>query len=161
MSPNEQAILAVIRHSEGTDRGIDPYRVCYGFTHSIGSFQDHPAVTGEWLGVSIADLGPKYAHSISTAAGAYQINKPTWLELKAILKLPQPPYFTAVCQDAAALCLIREKGALELVNAGQLEMAIAKLADTWASLPGSSSGQPQKTLAALTEAFESAGGSLA
>lgn len=161
MTPNQLAFLAMLRHSEGTDRAPDPYRVVYGFSHTIADLTDHPAITGEWTGVSIANLGPQYAHSISTAAGAYQINKPTWLELKAILRLPQPPYFTAICQDAAAIALIREKGALELVNAGQLEPAIGRLRDTWASLPGGSSGQPERSFAALADVYMGSGGALA
>ena len=151
----------MIAHSEGTDRAADPYRVCYGFGHTVVDFTDHPAVTGEWTGESLANLGPTYAHSISTAAGRYQINKPTWLELKQILKLPQPPYFSPICQDAAAIVLIRERGALDLIDAGQIEPAIARLRDTWASLPGGNSGQHENSLAYLADFYTGAGGALA
>ena len=79
ISPNLQAFLATIRHSEGTDRAADPYRVVYSYNHTIVNLSDHPAVTGEWKGAPLDNLGPLYVGKISTAAGAYQIIKPTWL----------------------------------------------------------------------------------
>ena len=158
VSPNLQAFLATIRHSEGTDRAANPYRVVYGYGHTIVDLSDHPAVTGEWRGAPLDSLGPLYAGKISTAAGAYQIIKPTWLACKAQLQLPD---FTGPSQDQAAALLIRQRGALELVNQGAFEDAVTRCATVWASLPGANAGQPERTLADLTEAYMTAGGSLA
>jgi muramidase (phage lysozyme) len=155
---NIDAFLATVRHSEGTDKAVDPYAVTYGYRFTITDFSDHPAVLGTWHGESLASLGPAYAGLVSTAAGAYQLIKPTWLSLKARLSLPD---FTASSQDLAAIELIREKGALDLVNAGNLDGAIALCHGIWASFPGSTSGQPQASLQTLSQVYSQAGGILA
>ena len=80
MTSNVAAMLATIRHSEGTDRALDPYRVVYGFTLTLVSLMDHPAITGEWLGAQTP-----YGHT--SAAGAYQIEVGTWRDCKAALRL--------------------------------------------------------------------------
>src|SRR6202035_5065809 len=104
MNQNIAAFLATIRHSEGTDKAADPYRCCYAYRHIIVDLSDHPVITGEWHGESLAGLGPTYVGKVSTAAGAYQIIKPTWVSLKARLSLRD---FTGPSQDAAATELIR------------------------------------------------------
>lgn len=158
MSANTSAFLAMIRTSEGTARAPDPYRVVYGYKHTIADLSNHPAVTGEWSGESLASLGPAYAGKISTAAGAYQIVAPTWRTLKRMLQLPD---FAAPSQDAAAIELIREAGALAMVEAGHVADAITLCHDVWASLPGGGSGQPQRTYAELIQAYGDHGGAFA
>lgn len=161
MLPNQAAFLQMIIHAEGTDvdpTGASPYAVCYGYSHVIQNFADHPAITGEWPGISIANLGSQYAHSISTAAGAFQLTRPTWKECKAVLNLKT---FNREAQEDAALWLIKEKHALELVNRGALKEAIEACSEIWASLPGSVAGQPVRAIAMLTNSFTSAGGQLA
>jgi lysozyme len=153
---NLEALLATLSHAEGTDRATDPYRVCYGFHHTIADLSDHPAETGEWMGEEItvgAFKGLK-----STAAGRYQINRPTWETLKRNLALPD---FSPDSQDKAAVELIRRNGALDMVNSGRFVEAIEKCQHTWASLPGNSAGQPQRTLASLTSFYADAGGAFA
>lgn len=158
MSANESAFLAMISASEGTDKAPDPYAVCYGYSHTIVSFADHPAATGEWEGESLDSLGPQYWGEKSTAAGKYQINLPTWKLCQRALGLRD---FTPASQDAAALYLIRQDGALDMVNGGQVADAIGKCRETWASLPGNSAGQPQSTLANLIQSYTTAGGAFA
>lgn len=171
LSANMIAFLTMLSHSEGTDRRkdalgapVDPYRCCFqgelspGVAkpmHIIQSLNDHPAITGEWRGESLAFLGPKYVGLVSTAAGRYQINKPTWLDCRRSISLPD---FTGPNQDAAAVFLITRAGAADLVNAGNLAGSIPLLHNLWASLPGGTSGQPQNSLVALTVAFTDAGG---
>lgn len=152
---NRPAFCAVIRFSEGTAKAPNPYAVVYGFGHTITDFSDHPAITGEWLGVSIANLGPQYAHEISTAAGAYQINRPTWREAKAACHLSD---FTPASQDIAALWLIDQCHALAMVDRGDFANAVRACSAKWASLPGGNSRQPEVSLAALTFAYKNAGG---
>jgi muramidase (phage lysozyme) len=147
---NLAAFLATIRHSEGTDKADDPYAVTFGNAFTIQDFSDHPHALG-WPGF--------LWHGIhETASGAYQITYPTWLRLKAKLGLTD---FSPASQDAAATELIREKGALDLVEGGQFAEAVDRCHNVWASLPGSSSGQPQATMAALVQAYTSAGGGFA
>jgi len=160
---NEHAFLGLIEFAEGTAaRGGDPYRVCYSYAHTIQSFADHPAITGEWLGERLSDemcrnagLGPGCK---STAAGRYQLIKPTWRGIRDRLRLPS---FEPECQDRAALYLITNRGALEDVHAGRIKTALAKCAPEWASLPGNFAGQPQRRQAELVAAFERAGGVMA
>jgi muramidase (phage lysozyme) len=92
----------------------------------------------------------------STAAGRYQINHSTWLEVQAALSLPD---FGPVSQDRAALWLAR--GALTFIDAGNLAEALDETNRTWASLPGSPYGQRTNTLADLETAYIAAGGTLA
>lgn len=155
---NVAAFLAMIAKSEGTDRAADPYRVCYSYGHTIADLSDHPAVTGEWKGESIANLGPQYAGKVSTAAGRYQLIKPTWLGCKRALDLPD---FSPASQDAAALYLVKQRGALADVQAGRVEAAVGKVRREWASLPGAGYGQPERRMATLVDAYTTAGGALA
>jgi muramidase (phage lysozyme) len=164
---NLAAFLKMIQHSEGTDKAPNPYAVTFGYKFTITDFSDHPAVLGTWHGEPLATqrpdgtwtgLGPDYAGLVSTAAGAYQIIKPTWLALKARLNLPD---FCANSQDAAATSFIREKGVLDMVNGGQVADAIELCHGIWASLPGSPSGQPQAKIADLIQAYTENGGGFA
>jgi lysozyme len=147
---NIDAFLAMIRTSEGTARADNPYAVTFGESFTIQDFSDHPHALG-WPGYLWKGIH-------ETASGAYQITYPTWLVLKARLNLPD---FSPASQDAAAIELIREKGALDLVNGGQIATAIERCSGIWASLPGSNSGQPQAKMADLMQAYTSAGGGFA
>ena len=153
-----EAFLSMIAKAEGTDRAADPYRVCYGYRHTVSDMTDHPAITGEWQGESIASLGPQYVGKISTAAGRYQIIKPTWQACKTALGLVD---FSPRSQDLAATYLVKKRGAFDDVQTGNIVDAIAKCRNEWASLPGGDAGQPQRRLEALLEAFTDAGGYLA
>lgn len=157
-NPNAIAFLDMLAHAEGTDRADDEYRVCYAYRYTIKSLSDHPAITGEWQGESIANLGPQYAGKVSTAAGRYQIIRKTWSGCKQALGLAD---FSPASQDMAALYLIKSRGALDAVIAGDVEAAIFKCRSEWASLPGGGSGQPQRKLAELLDAYTQNGGKLA
>lgn len=166
------AMLDAIMHAEGTAGQADPYRVCYAYKNVIdgvdgvsGNFDDwvdHPAVTGEWRGERLSDamcagagFGPG---CVSTAAGAFQITKPTWARVKAKLGLSE---FSPENQRAAATELLRERGALARLEVGDFAGAIAKAKKEWASLPGAGYGQGERSIAWLTEKFKAAGGVLA
>jgi lysozyme len=155
---NLEAFLTTISASEGTDKYPDPYRVCFSGKHTIADLSNHPAVTGEWHGEPLDFLGPKYQGEVSTAAGRYQITKSTWLGIQLVLRLPD---FGPASQDAAATLLIKERGALNLVNAGMISAAIRLCATEWASLPGNNAGQPQHQVADLLQWYRNAGGALA
>jgi lysozyme len=155
LSPNMIAFLTMVRHSEGTDKAPDPYRVVFGYTVTLQNLSDHPLITGEWAGAHYTT--PQGTPIFTTAAGAYQIIKPTWLSCKAELHLPD---FTGPSQDAAAALLIEQKGAQSLIEDGNIEAAIGRCSGIWASLPGSVSGQPQKGMDVLLAAYAAAGGGL-
>ena len=52
---NVSAFLEAIARAEGTAQRADPYRVCYGYRHTIISVKEHPAVSGEWKGERLSD----------------------------------------------------------------------------------------------------------
>jgi muramidase (phage lysozyme) len=163
VTPNIAAFLAMLAHSEGTDRAADPYRVCYGFKHTISDLAFHPAEPRlpdwavEWPGESIAKLGPQYFGEVSTAAGRYQINLPTYLDNKRELTLSG---FDGAAQNDMAINILRRVGALADIVAGSIPGAIQKCRNKWASLPGGNSNQPEHDLAYLTGFYMMAGGSL-
>ncbi|WP_321860730.1 glycoside hydrolase family 104 protein [Burkholderia cenocepacia] len=139
---NVQAFLTMIRTGEGTT-GPNGYRTLFGGS-LFNSFTDHPNIA-----VTRGSL-------TSTAAGAYQILYRTWLEAKAALGLTD---FSPASQDAAAVWLIKRRGALADVQAGRFDAAIRKCNKEWASLPGSPYGQPTLTLASAHSVLLTAGGS--
>lgn len=158
-SPQMAAALQTIARSEGTANQRDPYRVCYGYKHTIFNLTDHPAITGEWGGEPLDSLGAAYRGLKSTAAGKYQINKPTWMDARRALGLPD---FTAASQDAAAAWLIKKAGALDAVESGDVATFVARCASRWASFAGANApGQRMHSVAALEGYFQQAGGVLA
>ena len=159
---NIAAMLAAISAAEGTAGQSDPYRVCFGYSHTIGNLAEHPAITGEWMGKRLSDsmcagagLGPG---CVSTAAGKYQIIKRTWVNLRDRLGLRD---FSPASQDAAAIELLRQRGALGPLGRGDFAGAVQAARKEWASLPGAGYGQGERSLSWLTAKFQAAGGMLA
>ncbi|HQT82287.1 MAG TPA: glycoside hydrolase family 104 protein [Ferrovaceae bacterium] len=144
MTNNEKAFLNMIAISEGTyGKGDDGYNVLVGGKLFDG-YSEHPNI--------LVDLG----HGLkSTAAGRYQLLYRYWVAYKQLLNLPD---FSPESQDKIALQQIKERGALQDVNDGNIESAIHKCANIWASLPGNDYGQHQNSLTALVEAYNNMGG---
>jgi muramidase (phage lysozyme) len=151
------SFLDMIAVSEGTARAPNPYAVTFGYKYTITDFADHP-YPKYWKGEPLDFLGPTYAGLISTAAGKYQLTKHTWEALQGALGLPD---FGKQSQDDGAQLLIKQKGATDLINGGQIVDAIGLLHSLWASLPGSTSGQPQANMANLLKAYSDSGGAYA
>lgn len=148
LTPNMSAFLATIRASEGTAKAADPYAVTFGEQYVITDFSDHPALKG-WGGYLWKGIH-------ETAAGAYQITKGTWLDIK---KAINPVDFSPFWQDQGAAWLVTIRGGAEqAIDAGDFGAAVAKCSQIWASLPGSTSGQPQARLADLENIYAAAGG---
>lgn len=158
----------MVSHSEGSDRTPEPYRCCYGYKYVIRDLTYHPAEPRppdnlpEWHGEKLPDsmciAAGLHPPCVSTAAGRYQITKATWLRLKAALALHN---FSPDAQDDCAVQLIKERGALDLIYAGEVAAAISKCSSEWASLPGNQAGQPQRTFAQLLNVYSSSGGGFA
>ena len=155
---NISAFLFMIRSTEHVyPRDVindAAYSIFYGGS-KFSSFRDHPVITGEKKGVPLPDAMCKAAGlkpgCVSTAAGAYQLIKPTWVRLRDKLGLPD---FSPASQDLAAVELLREAGALDLIQAGDIEGAIHKSSRIWASLPGSTAQQNPKALAYALNRFD-------
>ena len=141
------AFLYVIRSCENRQViDSDRYFRFYGNATFSGT-ADHPAITGECKPVSLDSLGARYKGLVSTAAGAYQINRPTWLRVRnAGAWGAALGDFSPDSQDEAAIRLLAECGALDAINAGDIPGALAKASKLWASLPGSTAGQSPVTL---------------
>ncbi|AOI84148.1 hypothetical protein WI67_08955 [Burkholderia cepacia] len=152
---NRQAFLYAIKMSEvgaaltsETDNG---YNVLVGATPAnpltFSDYSTHPNIYNAALN--------------STAAGAYQINHPTWLTLVNQTGLSD---FSPSTQDAMALQLIANKGALSDIDAGNLNAAMVKLQPVWRSLPGAVggvSGQRNNSASQWIAWYQSAGGTIA
>jgi muramidase (phage lysozyme) len=66
--------------------------------------------------------------------------------------------FSPPNQDQGAVGLIVGRKALDAVRYGDINGAIRKCRDEWASLPGSEYGQPTRTLAQALEVYALHGG---
>ncbi|WP_018435370.1 glycoside hydrolase family 24 protein [Paraburkholderia atlantica] len=123
----------------------DGYNVLVGSTTAkpllFKSYADHPNVYSAALN--------------STAAGRYQILIKWWRIYKSDMFLRD---FSPISQDRYALQQLREHGAFPLIDAGQFQQAVAKVANVWASLPGAGYGQHENQMAHLQAAYQAAGG---
>lgn len=160
MTPNLTAFLDMLSVSEGTS--TSPATVCEGYdvivtgvdgvAEIFDDFSDHPFANGRKSKVI-------NSHGLtSNASGRYQFMLRDWAHYRDQLALPD---FGPHSQDLWATQLIRERHALEDIDAGHIAIAIAKVSNLWASLPGSGYGQHENRLAALEDAYERAGGTFA
>jgi len=124
-----KAFLLTIRYCEGT-LGSEGYRTMFT-GKKFSSFSDHPRINN------------CFGSLCSTAAGAYQFLSRTWDDVRIKLGLLD---FGPESQDMAAVYLLKRCGALPFILDGNINKAIEKANGTWASLPGSSYGQPTKGL---------------
>jgi len=155
---NLSAFLYMIRSTEHVyPRDVvndAAYSIFYGGS-KFQSFRDHPVITGEKKGVPLPDEMCRAAGlkpgCVSTAAGAYQMIKPTWVRMRDRLNLPD---FSPLSQDLAAVGLLDEIGAVDLIYAGDIEGAIHKASKIWASLPGSTAQQNPKALSYALNRFD-------
>jgi muramidase (phage lysozyme) len=108
--PHVQALMTTIRGREGP---------AYNVIHGGQTFDDY-------------SQHPNSKVNGSTAAGAYQINHPTWMEQKNAMNLPD---FTPASQDLAAVDLLRRLHSTDRLLSGDLDGAIFSAAQRWQSLP--------------------------
>lgn len=150
---NLAAFLLMLRYSEGTATPDDEgYRALFGWRRGNGvtfsDFSTHPNIRQPFF-------NPKtQQNDFSTAAGAYQINHPTFVELGGT-------DFHPATQDALATRLIAGAGALSDIYAGNIESAISKLGGRWASLPSSNARQPTHSVGDLLSSYTANGGTVA
>lgn len=161
MTPNLRAFLDALAFSEGTstspitkDRGYDVVVTGADGVHELmTSYANHPFAAGR---------PPKLVNKLtglrSTAAGRYQFLVRDWGHYKLKLGLPD---FGPDSQDRWAIQLIKERRALDDIETGHFIIAVGKVSNLWASLPGNSYGQPMRSMATLEDAYERAGGQFA
>ena len=151
MTNNMKAFLALIAWSEGTDNGRQPtkdhgYDVLVGGGNFTG-YADHPRVL-----VDLPRLGIK-----SSAAGRYQLLARYFDAYKKQLGLKD---FSPESQDAIAIQQIKERGALQDIESGNIASAVRKCSNIWASFPGNNYGQHQQKMDDLIAHYVAAGGKL-
>lgn len=128
-NPNVQAFLGLLRDTEGTSKGVDPYRVYGGSAKKqLDDLSKVPSFT-KW-GFNQTD-GKK---NTSSATGAYQFLGRTWNNLAKQYGFKD---FEPETQDMAAVALLIQNGALPHILKGDFDTAVKKSNKTWASLPGS------------------------
>ena len=125
---NVQAFLALIRDTEGTAKGADPYRVYGGSAKN--QIKDLSKPDFKRWGFTQTD-GKK---NTSSASGAYQFLERTWNGLAKEYGLTD---FSPRSQDLGAIALLKQSGALDSIVKGDFDTAVKKANRTWASLPGS------------------------
>ena len=156
---NQKAFLTMIGISEGTV--TSPITKCDGFDVIVTGvdgkpeiftdFSDHPFNKGRKSKV-INRKG-----LTSNASGRYQFMLKDWRHYRDLLKLPD---FGPASQDKWALQLIRERRALDDIVAGRFALAVTKVKNLWASLPGANYGQHENKIDKLVAAYIKAGGTL-
>ncbi|HAH1783051.1 TPA: glycoside hydrolase family protein, partial [Escherichia coli] len=68
--------------------------------------------------------------------------------------------FSPKSQDAVALQQIKERGALPMIDRGDIRQAIDRCSNIWASLPGAGYGQFEHKADSLISKFKEAGGTV-
>ncbi len=126
-----------------------------GHVNRFFGYEDHPR---QLITVSMHKPDGTPVTLQSTAAGRYQILARYFDVYRKQLKLPD---FGPVSQDAIAIQMIKECGALADIEAGRFEVAVMKCRSRWASFPGSGNSQPEHTMGDLRAAYVAAGGALA
>ncbi len=147
------AFLDLVALSEGTkhnpnthDDGYDIIVSGMDGPNTFADYSAHPFAAGR--PAIVVRTAPTLLES--TASGRYQITLPKWKEITATWT---SKIFSPQAQDAAALELLKQSRALNLIDSGNITAAIEAACETWASFPGNSYGQGGRTLAWLLEAY--------
>ena len=98
-------------------------------------------------------LNPKLK---STGAGRCQLLSRWWDAYRKQLGLKD----FSKSQDAVALQQIKERGALPMIDRGDIRQAIDRCSNIWASLPGAGYGQFEHKADSLIAKFKEAGGTV-
>jgi muramidase (phage lysozyme) len=125
---NIQAFLNLIGKSEGAE-----YDIMFGGKR-FTDFTKHP------------NICVPFRQTCSTAAGKYQINKPTYNDIAPKIGVTD---FTPHSQDNIAVELIKRANAYNDVLNGNIESAINKCSGRWASFPKNNYNQPKHSMATL------------
>ena len=160
MNQNRKAFLDMLAVSEGTSTSPATQNNGYdvivtgadGRPEVFTDYSDHPFNKGRLSKVINSRC------LTSNASGRYQFMLRDWHHYRDQLGLKD---FGPDSQDLWAIQLIRERGALPLIDAGNFALAVARCSNLWASLPGAGYGQHENQIAKLEAAYTDAGGELA
>ena len=160
MNQNRLAFLAMLAVSEGTS--TSPVTKNNGYDVVVTGVDGKPEVFIDYSDHPFNKGRPsKVINSrglTSNASGRYQFMLRDWRHYRERLNLMN---FGPDSQDLWAIQLIRERGALPLIDAGNFALAVARCSNLWASLPGAGYGQHENQITKLEAAYTDAGGELA
>ena len=144
-----KAFLDMLAWSEGSDNGRQKTRN-HGYDVIVGGelftdYSDHPR--------KLVTLNPNSNQQAPDATSFFPVGgMPT-----ARLGLKD---FSPKSQDAVALQQIKERGALPMIDRGDIRQAIDRCSNIWASLPGAGYGQFEHKADSLIAKFKEAGGTV-
>jgi len=156
---NRKAFLDMIAFAEGTDP--HPLSIDRGYDVIVTGVDGHEIFTDYRAHPFSSGRSAKHVKGEiwSTASGRYQFMRKDYWHYKALLHLPD---FGPASQDRWAIQLIKERRALADIDAGHFQIAVGKVSNLWASLPGANyPGQKMRQMSALEDAYERAGGRFA
>lgn len=169
MNDNRKAFLAMIAFSEGTDPSYATKN--HGYDVIVTGIDKVQEVFTDYSTHPFAHGRPSKvinSHGLtSNASGRYQFMLHDWVHYRDALNLANTTdypdgAFSPAAQDAWAIQLIRERAALPLIDIGQIELAITKVSNLWASLPGANyTDQHMNPMSKLIVAYKAAGGTVA
>ena len=145
-----KAFLDMLAWSEGTDNGRQKTR-----NHG------YDVIVGVSYLLITSDQFPQTCH----AKPKTQINRRRTLPASFLLvgchrKQLGLKDFSPKSQDAVALQQIKERGALPMIDRGDIRQAIDRCSNIWASLPGAGYGQFEHKADSLIAKFKEAGGTV-
>ena len=144
-SPALAAFLSLIGWSERSDYNTIVTGVNGPATFT--DFSDHPfAPQFNRQPVQWKLNPPEY----STAAGRYQLLYRWWVPYRKQLGLLD---YSPASQDAVALQQMKERGAVALIAAGDIQGAITACSNIWASFPGNGYAQGGHTMGELFDKY--------
>lgn len=158
MHPNRKAFLDMLAVSESTS--TSPATQNDGYDVIVTGIDGKPEIFTDYSQHPFANRPSKVINRqglTSSAAGRYQFMRAHWLHYKALLHLQD---FGPAAQDLWAMQLIRERSALPLIDGGQFDLAVARVRNLWASLPGAGYNQPEHNIEKLRDAYLAAGGTI-
>ena len=144
-----KAFLDMLAWSEGTDNGRQKTRN-HGYDVIVGGelftdYSDHPR--------KLVTLNPKLK---STGAGRYQLLSRWWDAYRKQLGLKD---FSRKVRTLWHCSRLR-RGALPMIDRGDIRQAIDRCSNIWASLPGAGYGQFEHKADSLIAKFKEAGGTV-
>ena len=151
IAPKLKSFLDLIAYSEGTSTSPitqnNGYDVIVSGIHGPSIFTDYAKHPFEDGGSVVVRESPPL---ISTAAGRYQLLARYWRAYKEQLGLAD---FSPASQDAVAIQQIKERGALDYIEANNIQQAIERCSNIWASFPGNTYAQGGKGLVELLDKY--------
>ncbi|WP_082709934.1 glycoside hydrolase family 24 protein [Burkholderia sp. TSV86] len=156
---NRKAFLDMLAVSEGTN--ISPAARNDGYDVIVARIDGVPEILTDCsthpFGRGRASKRINNRGLESNASGHYQFMLKDWSYYRKLLNLPD---FGPASQDSWAIQLIKEHNALSLIDAGNFDLAVYRVGNLWASLPGAGYGQLENSLVALRQVYLQKGGEI-